>query len=189
VLGLERGDGRRLSNENSHAEETEAWRRRGELDLYFSFHLRGPLLNPDQLTRETGLVPSRTFQRGEQRRPARQDEAGWYYQTGRSIGDGDMLQDYFLERLKPQAAIFRHEVEVGAAATVTLVGTMLGYLVGSRREADELNFMNTGEFEPFLEGATLTMQLNRPFIDFLGAVGATFSTYVRTRLSNTLHPS
>jgi hypothetical protein len=157
----------------------------GGTRLELVFRLWGRDVVPDNITARTGVQPSRTFLVGERPARAASKVAAWEWRSGLwTDQDIEPLLTQMLEVLGPHRTIFRHEVDQGADATMTVVGAVLGDVLSTAEEADRHGwYVPEGrQFEPFFAGDRVGFFLDLVMVEFLSSVRCTFETHIDVEL-------
>jgi len=157
----------------------------GRTHLQLRFRLRGRDLDPERVTNSTGLQPTCAFARGERRGGSR-ESAGWqWWSTWWDKQDTDPLMDQLLQVLGPYRSVFRHEVDLGAEATLSVVGEVYGVVIGSAEEAERRRYAwgdGSEPFEPFFASDRVAVGLDRDVLEFTLPNRSTVDTATRCPL-------
>jgi hypothetical protein len=159
----------------------------GRTHLQLRFHLRGRDLDPERVTNSTGVQPTCAFAKGERRGRSRESAVWQWWSAWWDKQDIDPLMDQLLQVLGPYRSVFRREVDLGAEATLSVVGEVYGVVIGSAEEADRRRYAwgdGSEPFEPFFASDRVGVGLNREVLEFLVDVGATFDTHIDPELDD-----
>jgi hypothetical protein len=147
--------------------------------------LRGPSLDPNELTRLVGVEPTWSFGVGEARQPGARGVAVWSWQSATS-SDIKQLEAELLRLFSPHVAVLQSSVEAGASAGLSIVGEVGGIVVTSPGQAEERRIGSDGgrEFKPFFDGDRVEFFLSPEVIAFVASVGGSIDTYIDFELQD-----
>jgi hypothetical protein len=147
-------------------------------ELQLILRVRGAALQPSVLTRQTGIVPTRSFEVGEARGRSA-ETAGWDLESPTGADDEPLLAD-LVARLQPHRDVLRAWRQQGCTITLTVVGEVRGDLVQEPEEADRRGYLveNDRPFEPFFDVDRVGVGLNESAVAFLAEVGAAYYTHI-----------
>jgi hypothetical protein len=164
---------------------TDRQRSPGGTTVEIVFRLWGRDLVPGDITARTGVHPSRTFLVGERSGRAAAEVAAWEWRSGLwTEQDIEALLTQMIEVLGPHRILFRHEVDQGTVATLTVVGAVRGDVLQTAEEADRHGWAVPEDrpFEPFFAGDRVAISLGLDVIEFLASVRCTFDTHIDVEL-------
>ena len=148
-------------------------------ELHLELNIWGPGLEPDEVTRRLGVRPAKQFRVGERARAS--DVAGWWWRSEVGI-DSDPMFEAMLATFGERQMEIAELTAAGAEVWVGLVGRLGGVVVSSPEQAESRRYSwdtELGrEFEPFLDGDRVGIELTIPVIRFLAAIGASFGTHI-----------
>ena len=174
-------------------------------ELFIAFRLWGPNIDPDYITKKSGVVPSRAFRAGEQGKPNWYvyDKAGWEWET-KSAEDDEELWYELINALTPAVPAIRHMLkhDPSAHATVNIVGDIYYDLITTAEGLEEHNYLegHAGQAEPYSKydqeiiedlptlhgepGQALELMLNDKVIAFLASINAHLHTHLAALLED-----
>ena len=180
----DRGPDERL--EDSNTSDYRGWTR-----LQLWFRLFGPNLDPQRITDQIDVRPTRAFCKGERPAPRVRHLAEWQWRSDWcNDQSAKPLMDELLDVLGPHRAVLHDEVTDGAGASVTIVGHTYGMVIESPAEADKRGWYSGRDgkpFVPFFAASAVGLTLDRDFLEFLVAVGSTFDTDIAVGLDAENH--
>ena len=148
-------------------------------ELHLELSISGPKVEPDAVTRLLGVRPAKQFRVGERTRA--RDVAAWTWRSEAGI-DSDPMFEAMLGVFGDRQAEIAELTASGAEVWVGLVGRLGGVVVSSPEQAEARRFSWDAElgreFEPFLDGDRVGIELTTPVIRFLAAIGASFGTHI-----------
>lgn len=152
-------------------------------ELHLAFRLRGPDLDPEALSKETGFTPTRTFAKGELPGRGVVGVAGWDWRS-ESGPDVEALLQTMVELLGPHATAIRARVDAGATAVLTVVGAVTGDVLLTPVEAEQRRITVTPDepFEPLFDGDRIGLWFDPEVMAFLAAVGCSLGTHIDVEL-------
>ena len=153
--------------------------------LHLKLRLRGPNLEPNDLTRRMGVEPTRSFAVGEARSPGARGVAVWTWQS-ETASEIDHLETEVLRLFSPHVAVLRSCVDAGASAGLSIVGEVAGIVVTSAEQAEErrLSWDDRRDFKPFFDGDRVEFYLAPEVIAFVAAIGGSIDTYIEFELQD-----
>jgi Domain of unknown function (DUF4279) len=153
--------------------------------LRLKLQLRGPNLDPTELTRLMGIEPSRSFGVGEARAPGARGVAVWSWQSDPASETGQ-IQAELLRLFSPHVAMLRSRVETGASTLLSVVGHAGGIVVSSAEQAEarRVDWDYGAPFKPFFDGDRVEFYLAPEVIAFAAAIGASIDTYIDFELQD-----
>lgn len=154
-------------------------------NLRLALGLRGPNLDPNELTRLIGVEPTRSFGVGEARQPAARGVGVWTWQS-EPASEIDPIQGELLRLFRPHVAVLKSCVEAGATAGLSIVGQVGGIVVASPEQAEErrIAWDDRREFRPFFDGDRVEFYLAPEVIAFVAAIGGSIDTYIDFELQD-----
>jgi Domain of unknown function (DUF4279) len=148
-------------------------------ELHLELNTWGPKLEPDEVTRRLGVRPAKQFRVGERARA--RDVAGWRWRSEPGV-DSDPMFEAMLAVFGDREVEIAELTAAGAEVWVGVVGRLGGVVVSSPEQAEARRFSwdaeSGREFEPFLDGDLVGIDLTTPVIRFLAAIGASFGTHI-----------
>jgi hypothetical protein len=148
--------------------------------LALGFRVRGAELDPDTITRETDVTPSRTFSVGEARGQAARLVAGWDWDSEWADHDTEVLMRDFVRTFGAHAATFRRVVDAGASATLRVSGDVLGDLITTEDAAEAAGWDggHGTSFAPFIACDRPAVFFDTELIGLVAAMGAEIDTHI-----------
>jgi hypothetical protein len=148
--------------------------------LQLRFRVWGPNLNPEKLTSDLNINPSRTFQVGELAGRAAHNVAGWEWCSAWAGWDTDPIVEGFVDLFSPHAAILRSCADDGARVFLAVVGDLGADLVDTLEEADKrgYGFEENEQFAAFLDCDRVGVAFDAKALQFLAAISSSLSTHI-----------
>jgi Domain of unknown function (DUF4279) len=139
----------------------------------------GRNLDPEALTLQLEVEPSRSFLVGERAGRAAHEVAGWEWESEWSGWDIEPSVRRLIGLLGPHRAILKSCVDDGATARLVVAGEIDMDVVPTLAEADSRGYgFEAGEFAPFLDGDRVGLYFDSDALQFLADIGATLDTHI-----------
>ena len=138
----------------------------------------GTNVDPDSLTTQFGVAPSRTFLVGESRRSYARDKAGWDWESAEAGPDIEAILATFLNIFSPYEAVFHRCVEEGATVILSISGTTEVAVVDSPKEAGGRPYEASEPFSALLDSDRVELFFDIEFLRFLTSISASLQTHI-----------
>jgi hypothetical protein len=151
--------------------------------LQLRFLVWGSNLNPEALTLQLGVEPSRSFLAGESQGHAAHEVAGWEWESEWTDWDIGPSIRRLVELLGLNRAVLRSCVNDGASIQLMVAGEFDMDVIADLEEAERRGYaFDEGRFAPFLDGDRVEMHLDPGALQFLADIKATLGTHIEIDL-------